>query len=59
MMREIVDGFEEERKAMHTKYKETAKLLKQAVQDITYLSKRNEELERKLVEAAAWEPKEC
>ncbi len=56
MFRQICEGFEEERKTMETKYSEIAKLLQQSVQDIVFLSNRNTELERQVLEAAAWEP---
>lgn len=56
MLRQVCEGFEEERKMMETKYSEIAKLLQQAVQDIVFLSNRNAELEKQLRLAAAWEP---
>ena len=56
MFRELTDGFEEEKASMDSKLAETQRLLQQAVQDITYLTQRNAELERQLKLAAAWEP---
>ena len=48
MLRQICEGFDEERRAMELKYGEIAKLLQQAVQDIVFLSNRNSELEKQL-----------
>jgi protein subunit release factor B len=50
-LRQIVEGFDEERQIMEVKYGEIAKLLQQAVQDIVFLSNRNSELEKQLLEA--------
>ncbi|CAE7774929.1 Kif17 [Symbiodinium sp. KB8] len=56
MFRELCDGYEEEHKALRKEVAEKNKLLRQAVSDITFLTQKNAELERQLIEAAAWEP---
>ncbi len=56
MFKAICEGFEEERHTMEDKYRELSKLLQQSVQDIVFLSNRNTELERQVIDAAAWEP---
>lgn len=56
MFREMVSGFEEDRAATDAKIAELGRLLGQAVSDIQGLHARNTELQRQVVEAAAWEP---
>jgi hypothetical protein len=56
MFREMCEGFEEEKAAWDARQAETAKLLSQSVADITFLHRRNGELEKQLMAAAAWEP---
>ena len=55
MFQSMMKMMEGERAEMGQKHQETATLLQQALQDIVFLQRRNEELERSLVSAQAWE----
>ncbi len=56
MFRELCDGFEEEHRSMRKQLGEKTRLLRQAVADITFLQGKTGQLEKQLIEAAAWEP---
>lgn len=53
---QLMDMFERERYSLHTDHMNTKKLLKQAVEDIEYLTARNAELSQSLEKAIQYEP---
>jgi len=53
---QLMDMFESERYSLHTEHMNTKKLLKQAVEDIEYLTARNAELSQSLERAIQYEP---
>ena len=53
---QLMDMFERERYSLHTDHMNTKRLLKQAVEDIGYLTARNTELSQSLERAIQYEP---
>lgn len=53
---QLMDMFERERYSLHTDHMNTKRLLKQAVEDIGYLTSRNTELSQSLERAIQYEP---
>lgn len=56
MFREFCEGFEADRGKLQSKLTHVTECLRQAVADIVFLKKRNEELEKQVHELAKWEP---